>query len=84
MARARTTLFDLVADDITIGRFRDQLDSLSFGSVSIDVAPRYMHGDEPTTRIAALERLSELALEVASELRTGRPDTDTTPTTKNS
>ncbi|RKS10020.1 hypothetical protein DFP74_5766 [Nocardiopsis sp. Huas11] len=82
MAKTRTSLFDLVADDIQVRRHRDQLDTIELGDISLDVAPRYMHTNGRAYRIAALERLSEVALEVAAELHTGRrDDLPTTPIT---
>jgi hypothetical protein len=86
--RTLTTIYDLDADNVDLlRRYKtEELTSLAVGDVVIDLDDRFFRTrtcDDRAERIAALERLAELALQAASELRTGRPDTDTTTANTN-
>jgi hypothetical protein len=83
MARTRTTVYDLVADDIALEYDHDTnaVSGLTIDGAVIDFQQtlfRTRLTDDRADRIAALERLSELALQAASELRTDTARTDTT------
>ncbi|KOX10226.1 hypothetical protein [Nocardiopsis sp. NRRL B-16309] len=79
MATTSAHVRGLTPDDISV--LRDYPDDtapflLNVADVLIDVRPGSFNPDTAVL-IAALERLAELALEVASEIRTGQPTTDT-------
>lgn len=80
MSRAVTTVYRLAADDITLARSSrtGALSALFVGDgVEVDLYPgMFSPEDTRGDRIAALERLAELALEAASELRTGQTTED--------